>query len=232
MNNELLDYPGYIFRGHGQEIWLLEPTLDRFIKSLGKTNDETFQEELLEEFKKSTRGRLGYERSSMEEKDWWALGQHHGLKTPLLDWTYSPYIAAFFAYNEEIKEKKNVAIWALQEKHVIWKSDEIKAAKRDQKSNFGPVELIHPNTDENPRLVSQAGLFTWSPLLVDIEKWVRANFKGESEKTILFKILIPQSDREMALKSLNRMHINYLSLFPDREGSSKHCNMKFSIDAY
>ena len=43
---------------------------------------------------------LGPSPAEREENNWWAVGQHYGLKTPLLDWSTSPYVAAFFAFSE------------------------------------------------------------------------------------------------------------------------------------
>lgn len=113
INQQLLEYTTYVFRGHGDSQWKLEPTIDRYIKGPNSPK----RAEILEAFKFSTRGRRGSHPPAMnEENDWWALGQHHGLLTPLLDWTESPFVALFFAVDSALKEKTSkCTVWALSQ---------------------------------------------------------------------------------------------------------------------
>ncbi len=94
------------------------------------------------------------------------------------------------------------------------------------------VEFIRPLSDENQRLVNQGGLFTRTPNGKSIEDWVQENNDKDDEGYTLIKIIIPNKDRTECLKTLNRMNINHLTLFPDLYGASKFCNLFGEIEKY
>lgn len=211
----LLNSPHYVFRGQRESQWLLEPTLARMVKRV-KKHDELIKQHL-QAFKFASRGRRGANPPDMKESnDWWALGQHHGLATPLLDWTTSPYVALFFAFTEEGSSDHSM-IYALNTKRV-----EESTELDDIFDEKDTITLIRPQSDENSRLVAQAGLFTRSPIDVDIESWVSKRFKGESAKPVLLKAFVPKAERIECLKALNVMNINHATLFPDLYGAGKH----------
>ena len=94
------------------------------------------------------------------------------------------------------------------------------------------VEFIRPLSDENQRLVNQGGLFSRAPSDTSFEEWIQNNHEDEDSGYTLIKILIPNKDRQESLKTLNRMNINHLTLFPDLYGASKFCNLFSEIDKY
>jgi len=156
-----------------------------------------------------------------------------------LDWTTSPFVAAYFAFIDTgSKQTKNRAIFALHRPSVqhkvkeliAKKKAEIDQAKKDMAAGKKQVnafvarrldipvrpqvEFVRPMSDENQRLVSQGGLFTRTPNDLDLESWVKKSFPGENGY-VLMKLYVPNRDRKQCLKALNRMNINHLSLFPD-----------------
>ena len=225
VHRDMLEFPGYVFRGQGSSKWKILSSLDR----LKNNTKETISADThLKSFKKAIRGRRGTNPPPIKSNnDWWALGQHHGLATPLLDWTRSPFVALFFAFAEKEIEDDFRSVYAILPSQMTKKLDEDEKLKNKYKG----FEIISPDSDENLRLINQSALFLKLPIGKDLESIVRTTCKGE-KGIILLKIQIPNKDREDCLKNLCRMNINFQTLFPDLYGASMHSNLTSQIQGY
>jgi len=226
----------YIFRGQRMSSWKLESSLDRALKHAGQqANAARVATQHFREFRFATRGRRGPNPQKLTENERWALGQHYGLWTPLLDWTESPFVALFFAFEEPSRRNEGTrAVFGLSRTLIQSKSTSIAQKQVDSAARPDILEIITPMTHENPRLVSQGGLFTRGTFGVDTERWVETHFEGSKADRALVKIVVPEhkGDRPEILRTLNRMNINHRSLFPDVEGSARFCNTRLSVPEY
>ncbi|MEM9916330.1 MAG: FRG domain-containing protein [Planctomycetota bacterium] len=217
-----------LYRGQTVAHWELKPSLFRGIDDVDE--EENLSRDQLQQFKMASRGRCSAGMNDFGDT-WWALGQHMGLRTPLLDWTTSPYVALFFAFAEiyDFEDTDMRVVYVLDRSEIEAKSQ---TNRHEYGSNEWSISFIEPFSHENGRIVGQSGLFSMSPPGWSIEEWVNDEFDEQANKLACIKILIPEIDRANCLRHLNRMNINYLSLFPDLEGAAKHCNLSRDIRGY
>lgn len=228
ITDSLSDYRSYIFRGHSSKDWVLKPTLERLISETGHKY-RVERDKHLNNFKMATRGRRGF-IDNLSDKEWWALGQHNGLATPLLDWTESPYVAAYFALSGRPSETTDYCIvYGISTNFITITMNK----GWDKKTFAGGLEVFRPRSNDNPRLVGQRGLFTISDSNTPINDWIQEHAEAQGfTKGALLRIFIPTQARDHALRNLNLMNVNHLSLFPDLYGASKYCNFQLTVEKY
>lgn len=232
VTQEMLDYSHYVWRGERCDNRLLLASFDREYASKTQKYIEDRLNEHLGAFKLASRGRRGSHPPILKsENDWWALGQHYGLNTPLLDWTRSPFVALFFAFEKVKKlQTKNRIVYAASPTSCELHTPVIKGLHAgDLRPDI--VEFFSPLQDENSRLVNQNGLFSRCTAGKPLDKWIQEKFPDKMEG-ILIKIKIPDKGRTECLRTLNKMNINYLTLFPDVYGASNYVNMSDKIKQY
>lgn len=237
LNENMRELKGCIYRGQRVPTWKLTPTIFRQIpKEYDSTKLKTIANRHLENFKKFTRGKhtISYTDPNDNDENWWALGQHYGLKTPLLDWVKSPYVAAFFSFIEEMEEEKKISEWKDEQTRAVFILDIEKVQQTTNKVRGGSLreafKIFEPLTHENKRLVSQQGLLTYSNdfKYKNVESYLielQAKCKDEiAEELFLLKITIPDKERCLILEHLDLMNINKSTLFPDLGGSAEYSN--------
>lgn len=103
---------GWGFRGHFSSDWTLEPTLARTAKQFECRADWLNHREywMLRQFQRRFPAYIRDLPTPKTKLDWLAVMQHYGGVTRLLDFSYSFYVAAFFAIE---RANEDAAIWAV-----------------------------------------------------------------------------------------------------------------------
>jgi hypothetical protein len=204
----------WLYRGQSDASWHLHAPQARTSMS---------QEDavaLLERFQNLAIGTHGYEMRDWTADDWRALGRHHGLITPLLDWSRSPFIAAYFAFSDyaakidggallkrrmPTRSGGRVAVWALS---------------RDVPTS-SIFRYMWTRRDDSHRQKAQAGVFTVLEAREALDEYlIRV---GKRDHVVRFTI--PGRDYKRALGELRLMNITRATLFPDLDGAAFQANI-------
>ena len=205
------DKDNFLFRGQMDSRWSITSSFDRIEK------DKSKSQELIDAFKISLQRNQHplFDNPNLNDDMIAAFGQHHGLPTRLIDWSVSPYIAAFFAFSDALindHKGKCISIWAINKQSEAIKKE------------AGSLRFIEiPNNKINQRLKSQMGQFTYSNHPQDnLEDYLNEICLKHGIDDALWKFNLPNKDVQSVLNELDLMNINYESIYPDIEGFIKN----------
>jgi len=209
----------FIFRGQNQT-WRLRTSFHR----THRANLFTFMNEDIQILHRTLSGRTKHIFNlevPQQNGAFFNMLQHHGYPTPILDWTHSPYVAAFFAFrtitSEESKKSKNknkhVRIFFLDRKS--WTADIPQVVLLNiSLEHFSVSEFMALNND---RVIPQQGIATITNV-DDIEKYIERTEQHRAKK-YLQAVDLPWSSRDQVMTDLSLMGITAGSLFPGIDGT-------------
>src|SRR5437660_136551 len=219
-------YSNWAFRGERDETWPLYSSLSRYFQNFRVHQDAWAEQEarVLRIFKRKAHQFVDRPPDSDDDFQWLALMQHHGAPTRLIDFTWSPYVAAFFALERTLGDG---VVWAMNPARID-SSRAPKPLRMDPrapgnfhryfvKGNRRFIWMGEPHT-MNRRLIAQSGTFA-VPGVLDVP--IEQILSNSDQEEILAKFVMPLAVREVGMRELYRMNITYATLFPDLDGLAK-----------
>jgi hypothetical protein len=227
-NDNSKSLAGVWFRGLSNACWGLTTTLDRHSSRTYFVADYwTLMLRIKPEVESLTG--VTWEVPEWSEPDWPfeeyfrkhpAFGymvhlRHHGFPSPILDWSRSPYVAAYFAFAKREAAADDVAIYAFSETPNNIKSS----------ASGGPKICTHGgyNLKTHDRHFRQKSSYTVCVERDDLtQRWrfvshQRVFESRETDQDFLYKTTVPSSERTKVLRRLDRYNLNGFSLFGSEE---------------
>ena len=233
----------WAFRGQANADWILNNAIERtdFIKF-----NDGIEASFVAEFQRGARNYLSKDETPEHLIEWLALMQHHGAPTRLLDFSKSPFIAAYFAFEFcQVNEENHVAIWCINVEHLKKRSLEILSQEfggalqesqnlineklfellfyQNNKSLVFPVEPFRMNR----RYSLQQSIFvsTGTSIAPFMEQLL---FLGEDLPKAVVRLEIPAKEKKVALRELQKMNLHRASLFPDLDGYALSLKFRYN----
>ena len=230
----------WAFRGQASEEWRLQNAIERtdFVH-LYKGVEVDF----LAEFQRGARNYLPKDETPEHLIEWLALMQHHGAPTRLLDFSKSPFVAAFFAF-EQSYGVEAVAIWAMNMEFIKTKAlAKLEQYYPDVSKDNGKVNeqlfqtIFHQNEQSlifpvepfrmNRRYSLQQSIFvstanSYEPFMQQLE------FLENDIARSVIKIELPSGLQKEVLRDLQKMNLNRASLFPDLDGYAASLRLRYN----
>jgi len=213
---------GWAFRGQGSSLWPVESSLSRYLRNyrIHPAAWAIQERRILSLFQRKAHLFLDHIPANNDYFHWLGLMQHHGAPTRLIDFTWSPEVAAFFAL-ERAQLGKKCAVWAIATSK-LWNatyrfSDKVVGAKSlslREPANYEEYylnnEVPFVSTDDpfimNQRIIAQSGTFV-VPGVLDraVEEIVTDQGSDQPEAWIRQFVMDVDEVRADAMAALYRM---------------------------
>ena len=215
----------YAFRGHEDSTWRLRTSFHR----TGRTSLDTFGIQDVPALHRHLSGLTSHRFDLAHSNDYASflnLAQHHGYPTPLLDWTQSPFVGAYFAFRDLRRDKldpdRKVRV-------LIFDARTWNAIPGNRASVLMPgylhVSMLEPLATDNPRVLPQQSI-SMVTNVDDIERHI-AFIEAANQVSCLQAVDIPASERRVVMQDLARMGITAGSLFPGLDGACLQLKERF-----
>jgi hypothetical protein len=240
----------WIFRGQVKWEWPLKTSLERAAESYGLQFDNLprIEQGLIRKFQRHYHHFSADRPKDDDYIEWLSIMQHYGSPTRLLDFTYSIFIALFFAVVDS-EVHKEAALWCvdsdwLHDKYMKTTRTEYVAKFRDDISaRYLETHKIALNDRirflycvnpfrMNPRLTIQQGAFLVpleisKPFMKNLEATVTDT--SETSKILKVKLVLHDNFLNSILTNLHRMNVTRAALFPGLEGFAQYLKMLTKI---